>query len=171
MQPPPNLVAQSELCLWKPPCAHWEQLLWLAMTLNAHVSRQPSDPSCSPVSMNGFSCRWLYSFSTQMNSWKDLWLSWIADGFILYYGPQQSHALYASLLTVLNEKARVLLKAAGFSHSHRGTVSESKSSVLFGVTGSFSICLAIRRRLMWMAAIQRTLHGGERVATVWLHDA
>lgn len=34
-----------------------------------------------------------------------------------------------------------------------------------------SLCLASRRWLMWMAAFQRTLLGGEHMAAVWLHDA
>ena len=34
-----------------------------------------------------------------------------------------------------------------------------------------SLFFAFRRRLMWMAALQRTILGGERMAAVWLHDA
>lgn len=33
------------------------------------------------------------------------------------------------------------------------------------------LCLVSRQRLMRLAAVQRTILGGERMAALWLHDA
>lgn len=146
------------------------------MTLHAHVSRQTLHVSpflCNDSVADGsfqFAHKWI---AGEIYGWAKLLMA----SFCTTMAP--SRALYCILVFWQRwMEIQGTIETAGFSHSHRKAVSESPSRVFFVVVCFVcvvllvvSVCLASRRRLMWVAAVQRTLLGGERMAAVWLHDA
>lgn len=100
---------------------------------------------------------------TQMSSWRGL--ESIADDFIF------AHNSDVCCLTALNEKTEYYRGSSVLSK--RNDEWKQEQCLIFDLLSLMVgyLCLVSRQRLMRLAAVQRTILGGECVAALWLHDA